>query len=135
MRLAADQVVPFAHWITPVVRPKRFDTHFFVARAPAAQIGGHDGVEAVESCWITPAGALAATAEGRYKLVFVTRMNLVRLTGFATAEDILAAARRTAIHTVCPEIVTGADGQRFMRIPAAAGYGGELFPATDMAPI
>ncbi len=32
---ALDALVPFAHWITPDFVPKRFDTHFFLALAPA----------------------------------------------------------------------------------------------------
>ena len=38
----AELLVPFAHWITPPVSPKRFDTHFFVAAAPV-QEALHDG--------------------------------------------------------------------------------------------
>src|SRR5271168_4851944 len=34
LRLACDHLVHFAHWITPTMMPKRFDTHFFVALAP-----------------------------------------------------------------------------------------------------
>src|SRR3954470_4963533 len=34
IELATDLLVPFAHWITPASRPKRFDTHFFVAATP-----------------------------------------------------------------------------------------------------
>ena len=56
--LAADLMVPFAHWITPEVVPKRFDTHFFLIAAPVAQLGAHDGGESVEGLWITPQQAL-----------------------------------------------------------------------------
>ena len=33
---APDLLVHFAHWITPVNQPKRYDTHFFLAEAPAS---------------------------------------------------------------------------------------------------
>ena len=33
--LRSDLLRPFAHWITPEVEPKRFDTRFFVAAAAA----------------------------------------------------------------------------------------------------
>jgi 8-oxo-dGTP pyrophosphatase MutT (NUDIX family) len=69
---APDLLVHFAHWITPSHQPKRYDTHFFLAAAPAEQLAVHDGWEAVESIWITPAQALADTETGRFKLVFDT---------------------------------------------------------------
>src|SRR5262249_39605726 len=43
LRLALDQLVPFAHWITPDNMPKRFDTHFFLAVSPVGHVGSHDG--------------------------------------------------------------------------------------------
>src|SRR5215472_11930509 len=43
LTLATDQLVPFAHWITPVDQPKRYDTRFFLAPAPPGQMAQHDG--------------------------------------------------------------------------------------------
>ena len=38
----------FAHWITPAREKKRFDTRFFLARAPQAQDPLHDDGETIE---------------------------------------------------------------------------------------
>ena len=43
--LAVDLLVHFAHWITPVHNPRRFDTHFFALAAPEDQLAAHDGNE------------------------------------------------------------------------------------------
>ena len=122
---ALDALVPFAHWITPDFAPKRFDTHFFLARAPVDQALVHDGREAVDSVWISPGEALAEHGK-RYKLLFPTYRNLWKLAAHADAESALAAARNTPVVTVLPERVS-VDGGPGLRIPAEAGYGGEVF--------
>src|ERR1700710_2249577 len=79
MLLALDELVPYAHWITPEGMPKRFDTWFFLAAAPPAQIGAHDGRESTDSIWLSPREALAGGESGRCKLPFPTTRNLIRL--------------------------------------------------------
>jgi 8-oxo-dGTP pyrophosphatase MutT (NUDIX family) len=130
LALAPDQLQPFAHWITPPTRPKRFDTHFFLAAAPAAQLATHDGHEGVHSAWVNPMRAIEETAKGLYKLVFATRMNLLKLARYPDVEAALAAARLSTIVTVVPEMIETKQG-RFIRIPAAADYGSDIYPAID----
>jgi 8-oxo-dGTP pyrophosphatase MutT (NUDIX family) len=120
--LATDLLVPFAHWITPIDQPKRYDTRFFLAPAPPGQMALHDGHEAVEVHWLTVPGAIAAARAGRIKLVMATRLNLLKLGRSTTVAEALAAARLAEIVTVQPELVQTAEGPAF-RIPAAADYG------------
>lgn len=122
LMLATDLLVPFAHWITPVDQPKRYDTRFFLAPAPPGQLAQHDGHEAVEVHWLTAAGAIAAAREGRIKLVMATRLNLLKLGRSRTVAEALETARQAEIVTVQPELVQTAGGPAF-RIPAAADYG------------
>ena len=128
IELAVDLLVPFAHWITPAGPPKRFDTHFFLAPMPPAQVAAHDGREAVETVWIAPHQAIAESEAKRVTLVFATRMNLAKLGRSPTVGQALAAARADTIVTVCPELVEGPEG-KLLRIPAAAGYGITEMPA------
>ncbi len=127
---ALDALVPFAHWITPDFLPKRFDTHFFLALAPADQALVHDGREAVDSVWISPQEALAEHGK-RFKLLFPTHRNLWKLSAHKDAASALAAARATPIVTVQPERVT-VDGGPGLKIPAEAGYGGEAFSVVGL---
>jgi 8-oxo-dGTP pyrophosphatase MutT (NUDIX family) len=124
---ATDLLVHFAHWITPASQPKRYDTHFFLAEAPLAHLAVHDGREAVESIWITPAQALADADVGKYKLVFATAKNLEKLGQSHTVQDAMVAARASGVVTVQPKGTKLESGKRLMRIPAEAGYGGTDF--------
>jgi len=127
LRPATDLLTHFAHWITPRNQPKRYDTHFFLAEAPAEHLAVHDGAESVDSLWITPRQVLTDTAAGRFKLVFATQMNLMKLTHFTTVAEAIAAARETSVVTVLPE-ATKIDGtRRVLRIPIEAGYGAAEF--------
>jgi 8-oxo-dGTP pyrophosphatase MutT (NUDIX family) len=122
---AVDLLVPFAHWITPVFAPKRFDTRFFLALAPLGQALAHDGREAVDSVWIAPRVALAEHGK-RFKLLFPTERNLWKLAAHADAASALAAARAQPVVTVLPGPVE-VDGGPGLEIPAEAGYGGGAF--------
>src|ERR1700712_1108901 len=94
---APDLLVHFAHWITPSNQPKRYDTHFFLAEAPPEHLAVHDGWEAVESIWITPAQALADTEAGKYKLVFATAKNLEKLSRSRSVAEAMKTARAATV--------------------------------------
>ena len=91
--LATDELHVFSHWVTPPGSPRRYDTWFFVGPAPAGRYR-HDDVELIESAWVRPAAALAAADEGTIDLILPTRRNLEAITRFATATELLDAARR-----------------------------------------
>jgi 8-oxo-dGTP pyrophosphatase MutT (NUDIX family) len=126
IRLALDELVPYAHWITPEGVPKRFDTWFFLAAAPPEQVGAHDGKESTDSIWLSPREALVGGESGRFKLPFPTTRNLIRLGKQPSVRTALDDAGRRPIVTVMP-VVTKLNGGRQLRIPLEAGYDGELF--------
>ncbi len=124
--LETDALVPFAHWITPEVAPRIFDTHFFLAPAPAGVEARHDGGEGVESAWARPADAVARADAGEHMVIFPTRLNLLKLARSQTVAEALAAARAQSVVTVRPLALPHAEGRR-LRIPPEAGYGGGDF--------
>jgi 8-oxo-dGTP pyrophosphatase MutT (NUDIX family) len=126
---APDLLTPFAHWITPAVLPKRFDTQFFVVAAPPDQLGAHDGHESVESIWINPQRAIDDAKSGRFKVIFATERNLFKLARHRTAAEAIAAARQSRIVSVLPELLTTETGRQ-LRIPLEADYGGDVFDFT-----
>ncbi len=119
--LAADRMSVHAHWITPEMVPRRFDTLFFAALAPPGQLAAHDGVESTNHVWIRPEDALAQAGRKERRMIFPTLLNLETLAGFASAELALDASRTRPVVPVLPQIVER-DGERHMVIPEEAGY-------------
>ena len=121
LRLACDQLVPFSHWITPAMVPKRFDTHFFLAAAPADHLAVHDGSESVDSEWVRPADALADAESGKRTVIFPTLRNIEKLGRRNTVADAIAAASADEIVPILPELEQRDDGA-WLVIPKNAGY-------------
>jgi len=121
LRLACDQLVHFAHWVTPEMMPKRFDTHFFLAAAPLDHLAVHDGHESVDSVWVRPADAVAAALTGTRTIIFPTLRNVEKLGTFNTVADAIAGTRASRIVRVLPWTERRAEGT-FLCIPTEAGY-------------
>jgi 8-oxo-dGTP pyrophosphatase MutT (NUDIX family) len=119
LRLAYDQLVHFAHWITPPNMPKRFDTHFFLAQSPLGHEGSHDGRESVDSIWISPHNAI--NDRKKWNVIFPTKLNLMKLAESTSVASALARARSTKPLPVTPWVEQGPDGQ-ILKIRADAGY-------------
>ena len=117
-----DNLIPFAHWITPKMMSKRFDTYFYLAEAPKDHIGKHDGKESVDSIWISPKQALEDCLTKKRIIIFPTRMNLEKLSKFRTVKEALDEAKKETVITVEPKIEKNKDGV-FLTIPEKAGYG------------
>ncbi len=82
---------PFSRWITPAQVTVRFDTHFFVARAPEGAEARVDGSECVDARWVRPQDALDEHARDELLLVFPTIKHLEQL---AEHESVERRARR-----------------------------------------
>ena len=122
LQLAVDCMYYFSHWITPEGAPRRYDTRFFVARAPDAQEPLHDDREVIANVWIRPAEALERHRAGEFDLIFPTMRSLQALARFGTADDVLhAAAAIQAVPTILPRIVEDHGGYRIV-LPGDPGY-------------
>ena len=126
MVLALDELMPYAHWITPAGMPKRFDTWFFLAGAPPEQLGAHDGKESTDSIWVSPREALEGGESGRFKLPFPTTRNLIKLGKQDSVRAAMDDSRGKSIVTVTP-VMTKTSTGRQLRIPLEAGYDGDVF--------
>jgi 8-oxo-dGTP pyrophosphatase MutT (NUDIX family) len=93
LRLAVDRIHFVNRFVTPLGRPRRFDTRFFLAEAPPGQTGGHDSRETVDSVWISPAEALRRNDADEFGLMRVTRMQLEMLGAHPSHAALLSWAR------------------------------------------
>jgi 8-oxo-dGTP pyrophosphatase MutT (NUDIX family) len=83
-KLALSDLRPWAHWITPVGMPRRFDTRFFVAALPEGQDGRPDARETTEGLWVSPGRALVRNMDGLTPLSPPTLVTLHALSAYAT---------------------------------------------------
>lgn len=119
LHLPAGELVYFSHWITPAGAPRRYDTRFFVAQAPAGQEPVHDNDETIASEWVRPQDGVERFRAGTLKMLTPTIHTLRLFAGFATAAALLDAMRALAdVPTMEPRI--GKDGRRIM--PGEPGY-------------
>ena len=94
--LQTRQLVPWSRWITPRVASlthKRFDTRFFVARAPQEQEALHDDHEATETVWLSPAQALRQYWDNQIEMAPPQILTLSQLAHFADVAAVLTTAR------------------------------------------
>ena len=110
LRLVADGMVHIAHWVTPVVEPRRYDTHFFVAALPPDRTAAADAREMTDTVWSTPAAALERFEAGALPMVFPTVKTLETLRGYGSVEDALTSLRHRNVPRILPRLVRTEKG-------------------------
>jgi 8-oxo-dGTP pyrophosphatase MutT (NUDIX family) len=115
------ELVAFSRWITPAGSPVRFDTRFFLARAPKQQTARPDGHECVQADWFATHDALHANRRGTIKLVFPTIKQLEQLSCFSSVQDALGNTQNTTPTPITPKIVVS-DGTQRLVLPGEPGY-------------
>jgi 8-oxo-dGTP pyrophosphatase MutT (NUDIX family) len=113
-------LVPFSRWITPAQVKIRFDTWFFVTRAPEAEVR-IDNAEVVDARWLRPQDALDAGAREELLLVFPTIKHLEQLAEFGSVDNALAEARGRKVMPVEPRVLIDGGVARVL-MPGEPGY-------------
>lgn len=109
LRLALDELAYFAHWVTPEIETRRFDTRFFLARAPEGQTPVHDDGETSHSEWLAPLDAIERSRDGRISLPPPTWTTLSMLAKFDSLDAVFEWARRKPIPRVQPRFEKRGD--------------------------
>ena len=122
LSLDVEGLTPLARWVPRFHAKRRFDTLFYVARAPEG-----DWVpqvlerECAGAHWIAAAEALERDRRGELQLIFPTRRTLERLAQHSTYDEIVADARSHPIEPISPW-VDEIDGEHFITIPEGIGF-------------
>ena len=96
---------PLSRWLTPAAEARRYDTRFFLVRAPEGQRGAHDDHETMSSFWASPKKLLARFDAGEVQLAPPTHRTLEILARAASVDEAFAIARNASLDTICPELV------------------------------
>lgn len=102
--LRADLLGAWAHWITPAMEPRRYDTRFFVAALPHGQRIDTVSTEADKSTWAPLSDVLALVDEKRAAMMPPTAVTCRELAPLS-ADQVLSAAAERAIQPIEPRFV------------------------------
>ena len=111
--LAETDLHPWAHWITPEIEPRRYDTRFFVAAMPADQNAADISGETEHADWSTPQAALAAERSGVIRMLPPTMSILIELADLPTVAEVINHVHERQIEPVLPGLVEDRSGWRF----------------------
>ena len=100
---ALHALIPYAHWITPEIVPKRFSTRFFLTRLPDGQTATTDSGELTDSLWVTPGSALKMQLNKEITLMPPTLKTLEELAAFIDIDELFEQARHRTIYPILPE--------------------------------
>ena len=117
-----DELHYFARWITPVARPLRFDTRFFLCLCPEGQEASADEKETTAGVWISPEGALRENMEGRLFLSPPTLKILEDLVPFRTMTELLASLAGRDMSPVL-SVYVESQGESLVVFPWDADFG------------
>lgn len=117
--LAADHLVYFSHWITPVGAPRRYDTRFFIGEAPPAQEALHDNQETISALWVRPAAALDRHRANDFDMRLPTVRTLEEFAAYDSVAALMQGMRnKRDIDANLPRITR----QGGYLLPGDAGY-------------
>ena len=109
LRLALDELVLFAHWVTPAIEIKRFDTRFFVARLPEGADPVHDNGETTHSEWMDPEDAVERCRRNDIALPPPTWTTLRTLEKLTSVDEAIAWARARQLVRIEPGFISNEE--------------------------
>jgi len=109
VRITIDDLQPFAHWVTPEIESRRYDTRFFLARMPAGQVARHDEGETTALEWLTPREAIERFNRRELLLPPPTYTSIRQVAPRTSIEDVFTWAKSRPIARVMPGFFKDGD--------------------------
>ncbi|MGE3488825.1 MAG: NUDIX domain-containing protein [Vicinamibacterales bacterium] len=103
--IAAADLVPLAHWVTPEIEIRRYDTRFFLALMPGGQSPRHDDGEMTALEWMSPKAAIARFERRELLLPPPTWTTIRQLEKWSSIDEVFEWARRRKVVRVMPGFV------------------------------
>lgn len=128
LTLRGELLRPWAHWITPLVEKRRYDTRFFVAAMPAGQRTRDVSTESDHVAWVRPAEALDAARRGEMTMLPPTLVTLTELAACGSVAAALAEPREITprlpeirlvdggVYLILPDELVAGDGHAMFRV-------------------
>ena len=113
-RIDLSGLIYVAHWVTPRMERRRYDTRFFATSVPRGTEAAVDGNEATDAVWLKPSEALARYAQGNLPMVFPTLHTLRALASAPDAGTALEAMAGKPVRRILPRLVREREGIRFV---------------------
>ncbi|MFN8084740.1 MAG: NUDIX hydrolase [Dermatophilaceae bacterium] len=113
LRVAPDDLVVRAHWVTPLFERRRFDTWILAAALPPGQQVADVSGEADQSDWVRPQDVLDAMAAGTAYLLPPTMVCLEELASAGSVEAFLHGTG--SVPCIMPVLVRGAASEVILR--------------------
>ena len=102
VEITVGDLHPFAHWVTPEIETRRFDTRFFLARMPEGQQAKHDDNETTALEWLSPREAIARFERRELMLPPPTWTSIRQLAKRSSIDDVFRWAASRQIVRVMP---------------------------------
>lgn len=107
--ITIEDLHPFAHWVTPEIETRRYDTRFFIARMPEGQTAKHDESETTALEWLSPKEAIARFTRKELLLPPPTWTTIRQLAPRTSIDDVLHWMKSRPIVRVMPGFFKNGD--------------------------
>jgi 8-oxo-dGTP pyrophosphatase MutT (NUDIX family) len=104
LSLAVDNLIYFAHWLTPSRERRRYDTRFFVAYQPDGQEPVIDEHETVDGVWRSPQAAIADYRRGDIALAPPTLRILEDIGAHDSVDSLMEWAKARRVWPIMPRV-------------------------------